>query len=245
MVTRTEGFVGVWVSGMSSSPPLPELTIKVTNTSQVAIAVDSITFQTTRPTTVLALGGHIGGSVLPRDGEVQGLQSKEWTVSRPFLARAAKVAPGQPRSVRAPAPRCPDCGEVLADPRRLQCPDCRQLTEASTARRRLELALARVASLEATTPTPPGSVMRVARNALNRAEAIVWDLEHSEAKADPAYYRSQILPGLQALPIAVIGEAIGVGRDSSWRIREGTLTPHLRHWDALASLDERGGALQP
>jgi CRISPR-associated endonuclease Cas1 len=136
--------------------------------------------------------------------------------------------------------RCPDCGSVLSDPRMLRCPPCRDKSAAALAVKRLQLARERWEALSRADPPPSSGQRRVARAALNRAEAVVWEHSHPETRPDPDRYRREILPGLQPLPIATIGEAIGVSVDASWRIRKGTLTPHRRHWEALLALGQAG-----
>jgi CRISPR-associated endonuclease Cas1 len=138
--------------------------------------------------------------------------------------------------IMRPEHRCPDCGSSLADRRRLRCSACHAEQRRNLAHERLQFARDRLTELRAQEPKPDGATMRAAKASLNRAEADAWDVDHPDANRDPEYYRREILPGLQTLPIAAIGEAIGVTTDASWRIREGTLTPHFRHWLTLSRL---------
>jgi CRISPR-associated endonuclease Cas1 len=141
-----------------------------------------------------------------------------------------------PAKALRPEPRCPDCGQPMADRRRLRCPNCHATANRNLARERLQQAQQRLALLVAQHPQPDGNTMRGARVSVSRAEAAAWEVDNQDAVTDVDHYRSLILPGLQALPIAAIQTAIGVTTDAAWRIREGTLTPHARHWSALSHL---------
>jgi CRISPR-associated endonuclease Cas1 len=166
-------------------------------------------------------------------------------VRRPLTGRlrsssagaAAQMAPG------LPDPNCPECGRPLGDRRRLRCSDCHQTERVRLAHERAAQTAARLTELDAMLPRPSGGVMRSARVAAQRAANAAWDTDHPDGVVDPEYFRREVLPGLQPVPIAVIGAAIGVGRDASWRIREGTLTPHRRHWETLASLAPKSAAV--
>jgi hypothetical protein len=48
-----------------------------------------------------------------------------------------------------------------------------------------------------------------------------------------------MLPALEAVPVSKIRQALSIGNDAAWRIRNGTLTPHPRHWEALRGLGDR------
>lgn len=97
-------------------------------------------------------------------------------------------------------------------------------------------AAARLAELQASVPRPPASLMRAAKASAQRTANAAWEADQPDAAADPTVFRSVILPGLQSIPIAAIQEGIDVGHDAAWRIREGALSPHPRHWEALALL---------
>lgn len=67
------------------------------------------------------------------------------------------------------------------------------------------------------------------------AEAnVAWDRGHEPA--DPARYRSTILPGLRGLPLRALGSALGLSKTTCAQIRRGDKIPHPRHWEALAAL---------
>jgi CRISPR-associated endonuclease Cas1 len=162
---------------------------------------------------------------------------------KPKTSTRNRKSPAKPLR---PEARCPDCGAMLTDRRRLRCPDCHATANRQLAHERLREAQQRLLELETREPRPDGATMRGAKVSVNRAESAAWDADHPDAVADPDHFRDEILPRLQALPIAVIGEAIRVGSDSAWRIREGALTPHHRHWETLHGLSQRGdsGAIQ-
>jgi hypothetical protein len=135
-----------------------------------------------------------------------------------------------------PAPNCPDCGQPLADKRRLRCPDCHQIERRRLAHERAEITARRLAQLQTQVPRPASNVLRSATAAAQAAANAAWDADHPNEDVDRQQYRQEVLAAIQSIPIAMISSAVGVGHDAAWRIREGTLTPHRRHWDALAEL---------
>ncbi len=160
---------------------------------------------------------------------------------RPITGKPKTSPRNRKSSVKAvrPQARCPDCGQPLADRRRLRCPDCHLIERRTITHERLELARKRLAELQTRKPKPDGSTMRAAKASLNVAEANAWELDNPEANIDRELYRTRVLSGLQGLPIAQIAEAIGVSTDAAWRIREGNLTPHPRHWQTLTTLPHK------
>ena len=134
-----------------------------------------------------------------------------------------------------PDPRCPDCGTVLTDTRRLRCPTCRLSQRASLAAERAAQAAARLTELQQATPKPAGAVMRAAKVSAQRTAAATWEADNRTSLRIRSTSLTAILPGLQPVPIASIQAAIDVGHDAAWRIREGTLIPHRRHCEDLTS----------
>ncbi len=162
-------------------------------------------------------------------------------------AAAGKVRSRRPLTGRGTMPQvapkpaiigvnCPDCGRPLADRRRLRCPDCHQAERVRLAHERAEASALRLAALWAQVPAPSAAVMRSATASAQRAANAAWEADHPGWQPDPERFRNDILPGLQPIPIATIANALNVGHDAAWRIREGTLTPHGRHWTVLGQL---------
>jgi CRISPR-associated endonuclease Cas1 len=142
-----------------------------------------------------------------------------------------------PTQTLRPQPRCPDCGGELGDKRRIRCPTCHITNRATLAEQRLDLAQQRLRDrAEAAGVRPDGNTMRAAKASVNRAAATAWEAQNADARIDQDHYRNEILPLLAAHPVAKIAETLGIAMDAAWRIREGTLTPHARHWTSLSQL---------
>jgi CRISPR-associated endonuclease Cas1 len=153
--------------------------------------------------------------------------------SAPTKARRSPVAP-------RPAVACPDCGGPLGDRRRLRCASCTDNNRPAVTRSRIAATRELITTLETSkiTGDKHRRELGAARSALNRQLADLWDLEHAGQTVDPEVFRTRLLPGLEAVPVSRIREALSIGNDAAWRIRNGTLTPHPRHWGALASLSK-------
>jgi hypothetical protein len=66
-------------------------------------------------------------------------------------------------------------------------------------------------------------------------DVAAWDREHSE-RPDPEVFRSEILPGLQGVPLARIVVRTGLSLRYASLIRRGEKVPHPMHWDALRAI---------
>jgi len=66
-----------------------------------------------------------------------------------------------------------------------------------------------------------------------------WRRENPNAAIDPDVFRSQILPGLAAVPLREIMAVTGSSKSSASSYRSGRSIPHPMLWAALASLSER------
>lgn len=156
--------------------------------------------------------------------------------------RTSQRRPAKPPRVARPTPACPNCGNPLGDRRRALCPACFEANRLPVARDRAAATAKRLAELHildqdpATRPT--SNELRSAKVSASRTANDLWDLENPDAIRDIEHFRTQILPGIVAVPIQVIGERLGVVQDAAWRIREGRLTPHPRHWESLRGLAE-------
>jgi hypothetical protein len=67
-----------------------------------------------------------------------------------------------------------------------------------------------------------------------RRDEAEWDEAHPDAIVDEAVFRSEILPGLQGLPLSTLVVATGLSQQYCSLIRRGLKVLHARHWDALS-----------
>jgi CRISPR-associated endonuclease Cas1 len=163
------------------------------------------------------------------------LRARTPLTGRPRTSPAKAIrTPASPR----PAPACPECGGRLGDRRRVRCPDCTDRSRLSVAGARIAGTRELITTLETSKITGDKHRRELggARSALNRQLADLWDLEHAGQTVDPEVFRSSVLPALEVVPVSQIRQALNIGNDAAWRIRNGTLTPHPRHWEALQEL---------
>jgi hypothetical protein len=66
-----------------------------------------------------------------------------------------------------------------------------------------------------------------------REEERAWRVEHPGERGDPDKYRTDILPGLEGIPLSRIMEACGVAKSTASAIRSGKRVPAERHWEGL------------
>jgi hypothetical protein len=75
---------------------------------------------------------------------------------------------------------------------------------------------------------------RGATNARQLRESFEWDQQNE--RPDPAVFKTEILPGIQAIPLRQMTKATGLSEPYCSLIRRGQRTPHPRHWEALRTL---------
>lgn len=63
-----------------------------------------------------------------------------------------------------------------------------------------------------------------------------WARENAAQPRDEAWFRREVLSGLDAYSLNAIAEVTGLSLTACSRIRSGLRTPHARHWDALLAL---------
>jgi len=145
-----------------------------------------------------------------------------------------------PATAARPAPRCTRCGGDLGDRRRAICRGCFEGERLDVARDREFQARRRLDDLLmlSTNPAtkPDGNTMRSAKASWTRCANDLWTLENPDDERSEADYRSTLLPRIVGVPIQVIAERLGVAQDAAWRIREGRLLPHKRHWAEIAAM---------
>jgi hypothetical protein len=69
-----------------------------------------------------------------------------------------------------------------------------------------------------------------------RQAALAWEPTPEEAALTDEWFASVLLPALASVTTRQIQNALGVSNGSATRFRNGKLTPHRRHWLALAAL---------
>jgi hypothetical protein len=144
---------------------------------------------------------------------------------------------------------CRECGARLAGRRGPHCVECERLsgehTQAQTrsarpahdkaaSERRIETQLVRLVhrgAMRRWNPAdlPTGVNVTIGLRGGIEGEGVAW-------------YRTQVLPGLQALAVKEIEAAIGVSDYYARDIRRGRRVPHPRHWQALLSLAREQGS---
>ena len=161
-------------------------------------------------------------------------------VRRPLTGKPKSAPKTTSGKVPAPKPEqnCPDCGGPLGDKRRLRCPTCTESNRLKVTRQRVTAQRELITCLEESKVTGDRHrrELGAARSALSQLLADLWEQENPESQRDPNFYRTHVFPDLEPVPVARIRTALGIGNDAAWRIRNGTLTPHPRHWDQLRSL---------
>jgi hypothetical protein len=121
------------------------------------------------------------------------------------------------------SPTCRTCGAPLPSARRQLCVNC------WPAHRR-QLATARAAKGR--------EVAATSHQTDHRARA-VWETSGALPAISAQVFTDAVLPALEALPLSALASATGLSISACSRIRSGKLSPHPRHWDALAFLVQR------
>ena len=135
-----------------------------------------------------------------------------------------------------PAGSCRDCGAPLADRTRQLCKSCwpvarRQLAVDRAAAGRAVRAAAGNPGLD-----PDAAARKATSLAADRAARAAWAEQGRDPGFDLSHLQQQVIPGLVGVPLGAIGACTGLSVSACSRIRSGTLTPHPRHWEALAQL---------
>src|SRR5580692_129401 len=156
---------------------------------------------------------------------------------RPYATRAWRAPTVEARPVAPLA--CAMCGEQVLKRRRRHCDACMPKARREHGLRAIEAARKALAAQAAAGNDPRRSA--VVNQA--RGEAISeghrrnrsWAREHP-GQRDEAWFKREIAPKLDALPLREIAAATGLSLAASSRIRSGARIPHPRYWEALAAL---------
>jgi CRISPR-associated endonuclease Cas1 len=135
---------------------------------------------------------------------------------------------------------CKSCGNPVPVRQRLYCDDClpARRREHDTNLHRSALAAMKARRDAGDDPTHGGTAAekRAAKNRDRRAAERAWEAKH--AIPDPAIFRTEILPAIQAVPSSRLERATGLSRRYIAMVRRGEQTPHPRHWQALRDIRE-------
>jgi CRISPR-associated endonuclease Cas1 len=140
---------------------------------------------------------------------------------------------------RRPERTCRRCGGRVPHRDRLYCDDClphyqhdryQAFIEAGR-KRKAEQAAAGVDSSHG----GQAGERRAATIKQRWAERAAWNPTHIDHPSDPEWFREEILPALQRVPLSVLVRATGLTRGYLSQVRRGRKVPHQRHWSALRS----------
>jgi hypothetical protein len=147
------------------------------------------------------------------------------------------------RTTTAPAkmmPTCKSCGTKLFNKTRQYCTACWTVTRTALNDQRIQATRTAIAIARAEGRDPSQTVEARAK----RHESLVaakaaereWEVGGGYSAITEQQLYEQVLPGLKDIPLSKIERATGLSNSSCSRIRRGNMTPHPRHWDALAML---------
>lgn len=143
-------------------------------------------------------------------------------------------------SVPMPKATCRTCGTELYDKRRQLCSTCWPVTRDAHARLRQEAGrrtrAEAVAQGRDPAQTPQARSKRSQTLQTVKAAEAAW----VEAGAGPSISEDllhhDVLPALRAVSVRQLVAATGLSSSACSRLRAGKMTPHPRHWEALAAL---------
>jgi len=142
--------------------------------------------------------------------------------------------------VPMPTATCRTCGTELYDKRRQLCSTCWPVTRDAHARLRQEAGrrtrAEAVAQGRDPSQTPQARSQRSQTLRTVKAAEAAWAQDSTDPGISEALLHLNVLPALRAVSIRQLVEATGLSSSACSRLRAGKLTPHPRHWGALAAL---------
>jgi CRISPR-associated endonuclease Cas1 len=177
-------------------------------------------------------------------------EDRTFTLATPLTQSnrsAGRRTLGQAKAASKRKPRlqqriCKACGDDLQDSDRTYCDNClpgqkREQVEGfkMSGPRRLEQLRAEGRDPAHTQESNEKRKIAQQRHAEERSR---WAAQ--EHNFDPAAFDRDIRPGLRNVPLSRICDATGLSKPYCSRLRTGALTPHPRHWKALAELGALG-----
>lgn len=165
--------------------------------------------------------------------------------NRKSQAPGARAAARRTQGAPAAKPTCRVCGAQLYDAGRQLCSACWPVHRAALAHRRAQAAQHTLAAARATgtDPTQTAEAKTRRRQSMTRARnaQTQWRSTGSQPSVSEQQLHEFVLPALRDVPLGRIQEATGLSNASASRLRSQKLTPHPRHWDALAGVAEHFG----
>jgi CRISPR-associated endonuclease Cas1 len=156
--------------------------------------------------------------------------------------RGSKPRTTAPAAPVKTMPTCKSCGTKLFNKTRQYCTACWTVTRAALNDQRIQASRTAIAAARADGRDPSQTVeARVKRHeSLLTAKAAEreWDAGGTHPVITEQQLYEEVLPRLADVPLSKIERATGLSNSSCSRIRSGRMTPHPRHWDALARLAE-------
>jgi ribosomal protein L37E len=147
-------------------------------------------------------------------------------------------------------PTCRTCGTQLFDRRRQLCTACWPVTRNAHAQLRntASHAARNTAIAEGRDPTQTIAARAKRRASLLAAKAAeaAWASNGATCPVTEHQLHEVVLPALGEVSLTDMQRATGLANSSCSRIRRGLMTPHPRHWEALAGLttSTTGGQVQ-
>jgi len=149
----------------------------------------------------------------------------------------------RPPGTTAVSPTCQTCGTQLYDRRRQLCTGCWPVTRNAHAQLRTAAShTARATAIaEGRDPTQTTAARTKRRDSLLAAKAAeaAWASNGAKCTVTEQQLHEVVLPALREVSLTDMQRATGLANSSCSRIRRGLMTPHPRHWYALAELANR------
>ena len=137
-------------------------------------------------------------------------------------------------------PTCRDCGAELYDRGRQLCTACWPVTRDAHAQLRQDASVRtrRIAIAEGRDPSQTIAAKAKRSQSLLAVKSAEreWKQSGLSAPVTDAQLRADVLPALQNVSIRDLVLATGLSSSACSRVRAGKITPHPRHWAALAEL---------
>lgn len=154
--------------------------------------------------------------------------------------RGQRSANRRETAVPMPKATCRTCGTELYDKRRQLCSACWPVTRDAHARLRQEAGRRTRAEAVAQgwdpAQTPQARSKRSQTLRTVKAVEAAWAQAGTGPSISEALLHNDVLPALRAVSIRQLVEATGLSSSACSRLRAGKMTPHPRHWGALAAL---------
>jgi len=151
-----------------------------------------------------------------------------------------RSTPRQVPGTGAGLPTCSTCGTQLYDRRRQLCTACWPVTRNAHAQMRTAAShTARATAIaEGRDPTQTSTARSKRRHSLLAAKAAeaAWASSGATCPVTEQQLHEVVLPALREVSLTDMQRVTGLANSSCSRIRRGLMTPHPRHWEALAEL---------